>query len=130
MAFGDIFSDGTSWDEAAVLHDAELWLVRAKLAVLEQDAIEALRGTRGIALASLWPPSTVIRIVAQDGRHLGRVRREYPWALPERWIAVPLPPARPHGPYRSAEVAAHALLPASPAPSPSPSPSPEEESMP
>ncbi|HWU46100.1 MAG TPA: hypothetical protein VN133_05020 [Humibacter sp.] len=111
MALGDVFSDGTSSDEAAVLHDAELWLVRAKLTVLEQEALETLRDTRGIARVPLWPPSTVIQIVTCDGRHTGRVRREYPWAVPERWIAVPLPPVHPHGPYRSAEVAAETLRP-------------------
>ena len=61
-----------------VVRAAERTVYRAKLRHLEQVALAALAGRPGLALAPLWPPSPVIQIVAVDGVHLGRVRRDGP----------------------------------------------------
>lgn len=94
---------------------AERTLYRAKLRHLEQAALATLAGRPGLALTPLWPPSPVIQIVALDGVHLGRVRRDGPPGDHEHWFAVPPGPQRAHGPYPCANAAAQALhLPAEP----------------
>lgn len=99
-------------DEATdILRTAERLLARAELAELERAALAvAARAPGGLRLVPLLPGSDVIQLVVCDGVHLGRIRREYPHFLPERWIAVPLPPLRPRGPFRSAAAAARALI--------------------
>lgn len=97
------------------IRDAERTLYRAKLRHLEQVALTALAERPGLTLTPLWPPSVVIQIVALDGVHLGRVRRDGPPGDNEHWFAVPPGPRRGHGPYPSAHAAAQALhLPAVP----------------
>jgi hypothetical protein len=99
-------------DELAVdlVHVTELLVMRAKMTILEEQAIACAQDTTGIVLTSLWPPSTAIMIVTVDGVHVGRVRREYPGFLPERWVAVPRAGAPVRGPFRSSVAAARALV--------------------
>jgi hypothetical protein len=85
-------------------------VARAKLTVLEAEALALLRDRPGLAMTPLWPPSRVILIVVLNGAHIGRVRLEDTRYEPERWIVVPLAPARPHGPYRSSLAAAESLV--------------------
>lgn len=85
-------------------------VVRTQLAQLKCEALALLQNCSGLATTPLWPPSRVIQIVTLNGVHRGRVRLEDPRYDPERWIAVPLAPARRHGPYRSALAAAESLV--------------------
>ena len=97
-------------DENHIILAAEDILFHTRLSILQEEALQALRECPGLALAPLWPGSSVIQIVALDGVHIGRVRLENPHYAPERWIAVPLLPKKSHGPYRSARAAAELLL--------------------
>lgn len=92
-----------------IVATAQRLLLRAELRVREEDAAARLSATIGLRCTPIWPPSEVIKIVTFDGVVIGRVRRQYPRLMPERWIAVPIGPARRRGPYRSAAMAAAAL---------------------
>lgn len=97
-------------DEYDIVRNAECVVVRAKLSMLEEEALFVLRDRPGLAREPLWPPSSVIQIVTLNGMHIGRVRLEATSYLPQRWVAVPRLPGKPHGPYQSARAAAESLV--------------------
>lgn len=98
-------------DNFALLRELDGIAGHACLVQLEQSAVRAgLRKKVGLALVPLVPGCEVIQIVVVDGVHVGRVRRQYPGFLPERWVAVPPYPFKYRGPYKSAEAAAIALI--------------------
>jgi hypothetical protein len=97
-------------EESLVVLAAASVIVRTRLSMLEDEALETLRERPGLALAPLWPGSPVIQLVTFDGVHIGRVRLENPHERRESWVAVPLPPKRSHGSYSSAWTAAESLL--------------------
>lgn len=92
-----------------VLAVAQRTVLRAQLQDSERQAVQLLSRRRGLATAPLCPPSQVILVVCLDGVHLGRVRRAGSRGSVEQWVAVPLGPWRPHGPYVSAMRAAFEL---------------------
>lgn len=88
---------------------ARLIVSATKLRLLHEQALVRLTQQPGLALTPLWLPSPVIQVVAIDGRYLGRARKDMQ-SDRRGWYAVPLRPARPHGPYRTSRAAARALL--------------------
>ncbi|MFD2474823.1 hypothetical protein [Amycolatopsis silviterrae] len=66
-----------------IVREAERIVYREKWRIREEEAAERLAATRDLASIRLFPESPVIRIVALDGRVVGRVRRER-----NRWVAV------------------------------------------
>jgi hypothetical protein len=92
-----------------VLACAENIVFRARLEILQEEALARLRTERGLAWTALWPSSEAIQVVTLDGTHIGRIRLEDARFDPERWIAVPLGRRRARGPYRSAPAAAQSL---------------------
>lgn len=98
-------------DQTDLLRQADGIIAHATLIELEETAARegAAQGS-GLALIQLIPGSDVIQLVIVDGVCLGRIRREYPQFVPERWIAVPPAPYKPRGPYRTVTIAAIALI--------------------
>ena len=95
-------------DGAAAVSRAELILAHASLTSHEDDAVEGLRASNGVAFAPLYPEAPVIQAVTVNGWHVGRVRLLNPHRGPERWVAVPLG-GRCYGCFDSAADAAAAL---------------------
>lgn len=96
-------------DEQTVLRAAEVIVAHESLLVLEEVAAAAACAS-GVCVVPVVPGSDVLQLIVCDGIAVGRVRREYPWATPERWVAVPRVPQRPHGPFRTMEDAAHYVI--------------------
>ena len=96
-------------DALDVIHRAEriVWIAGWRLQ--EQDVLQQLAATRGLAFARFDPRSDVIQLVTYDGEHLGHVRRGGPRGPGERWLAVLKGQARPIGCYRTARSTAKAL---------------------
>jgi hypothetical protein len=74
----------------------------------EQNVLEQLAGSRGLARAPLEPRSEVIQLVTYDGEHLGHIRRDRT-GPGDSWVAVQKNQARRIGTYPTADTAAAAL---------------------
>jgi hypothetical protein len=96
-------------DEPGIVRIAENIIARATLTVLEENAAAAACSD-GVCMVPLFPGTDVVQLVVRDRTVIGRVRREYPCFLPERWVAVPQGAYRPRGPFRSAEAAADLIV--------------------
>lgn len=88
---------------------AENIIARATLTVLEENAVAAAC-PHGVCLVPLFPDTDVVQLVIRDQTVIGRVRREYPRFLPERWVAIPDGAYRPRGPFRSLDAAAELIV--------------------
>jgi hypothetical protein len=73
-----------------LVRDAERILYQAKWRIREERVSERLFGTHGLHWTRLFPESPVIRIVAVDGRVVGRIRRSG-----RRWALVRSSESRP-----------------------------------
>ncbi|MGN6126327.1 MAG: hypothetical protein ACTHON_07160 [Humibacter sp.] len=96
-------------DEPTIVRIAENILARATLTVLEENAVAAAC-PHGVCLVPMFPGSDVVQLVVRERAVIGRVRREYPCFLPERWVAIPQGTYRPRGPFRSPEAAANLIV--------------------
>ncbi|MFC4242926.1 hypothetical protein ACFOYW_06050 [Gryllotalpicola reticulitermitis] len=85
-------------EERQLLRRAQCVIVRAKLLMLEELALQKQRHQRGLAVAPLWPPAESVLVASFDGVPIGRIYRvSGTVAGRTQWSAVPLLPAKTDG---------------------------------
>jgi hypothetical protein len=85
-------------EDRDVLRRAQCIIVRAKLLMLEELALQKQRHHHGLAIAPLWPPARSVLVASFDGVPIGRIYRIGPSASGRaQWIAVPRVPSKTDG---------------------------------